>query len=319
MIITEGSKVKPRRAGSRIPRRAGGGVSIRRRLYSLGLPWILPALIVTVGVIYFGIAYTGVASTLSWNGLTPNPPSVGGANYVRILTDPVFWQALEHTVIFFIVVFLAQTALGLVFAVLLHSKVRLGVVYKIIIFVPVVLAPAIMAPVFRQIWGVDGQINWVLGHVGLGFLEQPWLAQSSTALAVIISIQIWEFTGLTFVLYYAAMGQIDQTVIEAARIDGAGNIRTLVSIIWPDVRGTTVALAMLTAIGSLKTFDIPYLVTAGGPNYSTEFLGTYIFRISIPEGHVGYGAAISMVLLVVSLAMAILLQVTGREKKGRVR
>ncbi|MCU1510053.1 MAG: sugar transporter permease [Glaciihabitans sp.] len=317
--MTEASIVKSKRVRSRIPRRTGGGASMRRRLYPLGVPWILPALAMTVGVIYFGIGYTGAASTLSWNGLTPNPPSVGGANYLRILGDPVFWQALEHTVIFFVVVFVAQTALGLIFAVLLHSKVRLAVFYKIIIFVPVVLAPAIMAPVFRQIWGVEGQINWVLGHVGLGFLEQPWLAQSSTSLGVIMSIQIWEFTGLTFVLYYAAMGQIDPAVLEAAHIDGAGNIRTLISIIWPEVRGTTVALAMLTAIGSLKTFDIPYLVTAGGPNYSTEFLGTYIFRISIPAGHVGYGAAISIVLLVVALTMAILLQATGREKKGRIR
>jgi raffinose/stachyose/melibiose transport system permease protein len=315
VVVTRDAGVMSKRVRSRSPRGVGGGASRRRRLSPWGLPWVIPALVVTLGVIYFGIGYTGTASTLSWNGLTPDPPNVGGANYVRMLTDPVFWQALAHTVIFFVVVVVVQTVLGLIFAVLLHSQVRLAVIYKVIIFVPVVLAPAIMAPVFRQVWGPDGQINWVLGHVGLGFLEQPWIAQPSTALAVIISIQIWEFTGLAFVLYFAAMSQIDPSVLEAAHIDGAGNIRTLVSIIWPSVRGTTVALAMLTAIGSLKTFDVPYLVTAGGPNYSTEFLGTYIFRISIPEGHVGYGAAISIVLLLVALIMAILLQTTGREKK----
>ncbi|MCU1441277.1 MAG: sugar transporter permease [Rhodoglobus sp.] len=295
----------------------GGAAAPRRLLQPLGLPWVLPALVFTIGVIYFGVGYTGYASTLDWNGLSPNPPSVGAGNYIRIFQDPVFWQSLQHTVVFFVVGFVIQTALGITFAVLLHSKVKFAVIYKIIIFVPVVLAPAIMAPVFRQFYGANGQFNWLLDHIGLGFLTQPWLAQSSTALGVIIAIQIWQFTGLTFVLYFAAMGQIDTEVLEAARIDGASNLRILVSIIWPGVWGTTVALAMLTAIGSLKTFDIPYLVTIGGPNFSTEFLGTYIYRISIPQAHVGYGSALSVLLLILALTMAILLQSGGREKKGK--
>lgn len=99
-------------------------------------------------------------------------------------------------------------------------------------------------------------------------------------------------------------------------MDGAGLIRTLVSIIWPEMRGTTVALAILGAIGALKTFDVPYLVTIGGPNYATEFLGTYIYRQTIPLDHVGYGAALSIILLVVALVMAVILQWAGRDRKG---
>jgi ABC-type sugar transport system permease subunit len=218
--------------------------------------------------------------------------------------------------VFFLVTFIVQTALGLIFAVLLHSKVRLGVVYKVIIFIPVVLAPAITAPVFRRMFAPDGQFNWVLAHIGLGSLQQPWIGQESTALPVIMAITIWQWTGLTFVLYFAAMGQIDQSVLEAARMDGAGNLRTIVSIIWPGVRGTTLAMAILSAIGALKTFDVPYLVTVGGPNYATEFLGTYIYRKTITQSHVGYGAALSIILLVLALVMAIILQVRGREREG---
>jgi raffinose/stachyose/melibiose transport system permease protein len=119
---------------------------------------------------------------------------------------------------------------------------------------------------------------------------------------------------VTFVLYFAAMGQIEPEILEAARIDGAGNVRTLTSIIWPGVRGTTVALAMLSVIGALKTFDIPYLVTIGGPNYATEFLGTFIYRSAITESKVGYAAALSIFLLVLALGMAILMQYRAREK-----
>jgi raffinose/stachyose/melibiose transport system permease protein len=294
---------------------AGRGAKRRSFLRPSGYLWILPALVLSVGLIYYCVAYTGYISTLEWNGTAPNPKSVGFDNYIRVFQDPVFWAAIQHTLISFVVTFVIQTALGILFAVLLHSRVRLGAVYKVILFVPVVLAPAITAPVFRQIFADDGQFNWLLTHVGLGAFAQPWLAQSSTALLVIMSITIWQWTGLTFILYFAAMGQIDPEVLEAARIDGAGNIRTLVSIIWPGIRGTTVALATLSAIGALKTFDIPYLVTVGGPNFSTEFLGTLIYRQSIPLGDVGYGAALSVMLLLLALTMGIILNLRGREKK----
>src|SRR5206468_6988864 len=98
---------------------------------------------------------------------------------------------------------------------------------------------------------------------------QPWIGQTSTALPVIMAITVWQFTGITFVLYFAAMSQIEPSVLEAARMDGAGNIRTITSIIWPSVRGTTLALAILSAIGVMKTFDIPWLVTTAGPNQAT--------------------------------------------------
>jgi raffinose/stachyose/melibiose transport system permease protein len=286
----------------------------RRRLQAHGLPWILPALVLCVGLIYYCIAYTAVISTWNWDGVDPAPQLVGMRNYVRIFADPIFWATIRHTAVFFVVTFVVQTTLGLVFAVLLHSKVKLAVVYKVIVFIPVVLAPAIMAPVFRRMFAPDGQFNWLLEHIGLGALAQPWIGQESTALPVIMAITVWQWTGLTFVLYFAAMGQIDQSVIEAARMDGAGNLRTLISIIWPGVRGTTLAMGILSAIGALKTFDVPYLVTVGGPNYATEFMGTYIYRKTIAQSHVGYGAALSIILLVLALVMAIILQVRGRER-----
>jgi ABC-type sugar transport system permease subunit len=295
------------------------GAARRRRgvLLPAGLPWILPALVLGGGVIYYCIGYTGYISTLDWDGVSPDPTSVGGGNFARILQNPVFWQAIAHTALFFVVTFVLQTALGFLFALLLHSRIRLAVVYKVIVFVPVVLAPAIMAPVFREIFAPDGQLNWILQHVGLGILAQPWIGQTSTALPVIMAITIWEWTGLTFVLYFAALGQVDQSMLEAARMDGAGNLRTIVSIIWPNLRGTTVALAILSAIGALKTFDVPWLVTIAGPNNATQFLGTYIYQMTVQLDHVGYAAALSVILLVLALVIAIGFQLAGRERGAR--
>lgn len=282
-----------------------------------GFIWIAPALVLSAGLVYFCIAYTLYVSTLDWNGVSPNPVNVGLGNYFRLLQDPVFWLALQHTAFFFVVTFAVQTVLGLLFAVLLHSKVRLASVYKVIIFLPVVLAPAIMAPVFRNLFASNGQFNQILEAVGLGFLTQPWLAQSSTAMFVLVVMNIWHSTGFAFLLYYSAMGQIEPEIIEAARIDGAGNVRVLWHVIVPGVRGTMLALATLAVIGTLKLFDIPYLVTLGGPNYATEFLGTFIYRQTVPLGYVGYGAALSIALLFIALTLSVILNLRAREKRDR--
>jgi raffinose/stachyose/melibiose transport system permease protein len=311
------TSVTSRATGARRPPSGSAPVSRRTRKKGTrpsGLRWILPAFVFVVGLLYYCIIETGYLSTLDWDGTSPTPTPVGMRNYVDIIHDHVFWLALWHTLVFFVVTFTVQTAIGFVFAALFHSKIKLSPLYKIIVFTPVVIAPATMAPTFRQMFAADGQLNWALQHIGLGFVAQPWLAQSSTALPVIMFITVWEFTGVTFVLYYAAMGQIDLDTLDAARVDGAGNIRVLVSIVWPGVRGTTIALAMLSVIGALKTFDVPYLVTIGGPNYATEFLGTYIYRISIRQGHVGYGAALSVMLLVLALVGAFV--VGARARRG---
>jgi ABC-type sugar transport system permease subunit len=175
-----------------------------------------------------------------------------------------------------------------------------------------------MAPVFRQIFGAAGQFNWLLQHVGLGAVAQPWLAQPSTAIFVIMAATIWEWTGLNFILYHAAISQIDREVIEAARLDGVGNVRLLTRVIWPLVRGTTISLLVLSIIGALRTFDLPWLISQGGPDYATEFLGTRIYRETIPLANVGYGAALSILLLflAVTTSIGITVHAARRGRKG---
>lgn len=281
-----------------------------------GLPWILPTFIFVAGVIYYAVGYTVYISTLNWDGLSPRAEAVGAGNYTRMFADPIFWGALENTAVFWVVTFVAQTFLGFTLAVIMHSRVKLVTLHKVIIFIPTVLAPATMAPVFRLFYADDGLPNEILRAVGLGSLAQPWLANADTALPVIMLITIWQWTGLWFILYYAAMSQIDPELLEAARLDRAGNLRTLWYIVWPGCRGTTIALAMLSFIGALKTFDVPYLVTGGGPYHSTEFLGTYIYRIGIRQAHIGYSASISIVLLILAITGAILIGRANRRKVG---
>lgn len=279
----------------------------------IGLPWILPAFVFVVGLIYYSIFYTFNLSALDWNGLDPIKESVGFGNYQHAISDSVFWKAIQNTVLFFIVTFVAQNALGFLFAAILHTKVKLATFHKCLIFIPTILAPATMAPVFRLLFSPHGLLQDISNALHLG-ITVDWLSKPGSALYILMIITVWQFTGMSFILYYAAMSQIDKEMLEAAHIEGASAIRTLISIVFPNCHGTTISLAMLGLIGALKTFDIPYLVTTGGPNHATEFLGTYIYRQGIRQAHLGYAAAISVILLVLAIGGAILMNRVNKEE-----
>ena len=271
-----------------------------------GFFWMLPAFLFLVIIIYYSIFFTFNLSTMDWDGLTPTQKAVGLANFARLFKDKVFWKCIRNTVLYFAITFVVQNMLGFIFAAILHTNVKLATLHKCIIFIPTILAPATMAPVFRLMFSPQGMLQGIFKTLHIP-ITVDWLAKPNTALFVLMAVVVWEFTGMSFILYYAAMSQIDREMIESAHLDGAGNIRTLWSIVAPNCRGTTVSLAMLGVIGALKTFDIPYLITTGGPNHATEFLGTYIYRQGIRQSHLGYAAALSVMLLVLAVIGAFLM------------
>ncbi|MHB8687236.1 MAG: carbohydrate ABC transporter permease [Candidatus Dormibacteraceae bacterium] len=267
--------------------------------------FMVPAIVLIGFVVYYAIAYTIYTSTLDWNGLTPEATSVGLQNYIKLFNDPVFWESLRHMVIYGLAI-PVNMFLGLLFAVLLHTHtVRFKVVYKVIIFIPVILAPAVMAPVFREMLSPDGEVNMLLDTLGLGRFAHAWLADPSTALPALMVIFVWNWTGINFLIYYAGLTVLDPSVFEAARVDGAGNARIFVSLIIPMTKGSSYTLLALSLIGLLKTFDVPYLVTGGGPAHTTEFLGTYLYSQSITNFKIGYGSALTIVMIVLSLVLTV--------------
>ncbi len=277
-----------------------------RRLYHpSNYLFLVPAVVLMGALVYFSLGYTAYLSTLDTNGISPKSEFVGLANFVRVFSDPGFWMAVRNVGIFFLLI-PVQLALGFGFAVVLGSRIKFPTIYKVVIFLPVVLAPAVMAPVFVQMFSPGGQIHALLEALGLGSLAHAWLADPSTAIWVLGLIQIWSGTGFCFVLYLAGLSQIDGSVIEAARMDGAGNLRMVWSILLPMVRQSTVTLVVLSTIGTIKIFDIPQIITQGGPANSTQFLATYIYQQTIKNYAAGYGAALTVVLVIACLGLAML-------------
>lgn len=285
------------------------------RLRPGGLRWIAPGFLLSVGLIYYCIFYTGFLSFFSWQGGMSAMRFVGVSNYVKAFTSSVFWASIWHTLVFFVVVYAVQVVGGVGFAAVLHSKIRFATLYKVIIFLPVVIAPAIMAPAHVQVWSSDGAFNEILRLFGLDWLAQSWIGQSSTSLLVIIVVSCWGAVGFGFLLYFAAMGQIENEILEAARLDGAGNLRVLWSIVLPNVRGTTVSLAILNFISALKLFDNPWLLTQGGPAHSSEFLGTMIYsEVAGQSRNMGYASTLATILLIIALVVSIVISVRNRER-----
>ncbi len=310
---------RPLGSMGRAPHR-GGGANARRRTPLLpgGFRWILPGLIVSVGLIYYSIVYSGYLSFFDWGGGRQRMTPVGIDNYVDAFTDPVFWTAIRNTVIYFVVVFVVQVIGGVLFAAALHSRVFLANVYKIIIVIPVVVAPATLAPAHIQVWQSNGAVNAILESIGLGALAQSWIGQSTTSLLVVVLVGCWGSIGFGFILYYGAMTQVDPEMIEAGRMDGAGNFRILFSLVLPSVRPITISLAILNLITALKLFDNVWLITQGGPANSSAFLGTMIYsETSSSDRNLGYASALSIILLVIAVATSVVVQLRSRERQSK--
>jgi raffinose/stachyose/melibiose transport system permease protein len=308
-IASERSGADVRRSATSDPERRRSedtGTARRRprlRWSPRGFALTVPAIALVFGIVYAGVLYTGYTSTLDWDGISPTPEQVGAGNYREMLGDDVFWATLRHLVVFFLLTIPAQMLLGFLIALLLQTRVRGAVLVKACVFVPVVLAPAVVGTAFRQLLAADGAFNTALEAIGLGSLAHPWLADPATALYAVAAINVWQWTGFSFLLYQAALSQIDDSLLEAARLDGAGVFRSIVSIIAPLLRGTHLTLLVVGCIGSLKTFDLVYVLTGGGPSRSTELLTTYVYSRTVSQFDVGYSAALTMVLLLFSVVL----------------
>jgi len=268
-----------------------------------GYAYTVPALILVGGVVIYGIVLNFVYSTWNWNGISPTHVNVGLGNFQKMLGDPVFWQALGNTATFSVVVVAVQLLLGFFLAILVRTRIKGTGFLRTLLFVPVVLSGAVVATSYRQLLTPDGAVNQLIRFIGFRGFDQAWLADPHTALLAIAAINIWQYTGYSFVIYDAGLGQIDSSIIEAARIDGSSTPQLLRHVIFPLLNGSHLILIVLGLIGGLKTFDLVFLTTGGGPGVSTEFLTTYIYRLAIPQFDAGYASALSIALVVIALIL----------------
>jgi raffinose/stachyose/melibiose transport system permease protein len=280
--------------------------------------YVLPITVLSLLAIYYCIGFTLVSSFTDWDGMSRTMRFIGFKNYVRLFQDRVFFTAIRNNLVFFAGTIFTQAALGLLLAVLLKQKLPGSNVFKAVFFLPISMAPAIIAAIFRIILNPTlGELNNFLRLIHLDFLAVAWLGDPRFALFSIIVVNIFQWMGFSMITYYASLMAIPDDVYEAAIVDGAGFWRALFQITIPMLKSTTNVLIILGIVGSLKTFDIVMLLTKGGPGRSTAFLNTYLYENALNNFKGGYAAAIGMMILVIAFIMSFMqIALAKREKQS---
>lgn len=268
---------------------------------------LVPALVIYAVFALYPMLNVVVLSFQKWDGLSPDRQFVGLANYVAIFTrDPVFWMAFRNTVLWTVMSLIFPPAIGLLLALSLNQKIFGRNSLRAIFYLPVIIAPIAVATMWK--WMYDpffGLFNQLLINWGMQDWIQDWLGNKDIALYSAFVAYIWQTVGFSMVLFLAGLQNVSQTLVEAARIDGAGRWAVFKHVTLPALRPTLTVVLVLSIISSLKAFDIVYGLTGGGPAQSTQMLALWAFTQSMQIFDFGRGSAISVVLLMITMVIVI--------------
>jgi multiple sugar transport system permease protein len=269
--------------------------------FMAGVPTVLHvALVWVTALASIALAFT------SWDGIGFGSIKwVGLDNFKQLFTDnPQFWPAVEHNIIWFVVLILIPTPMGLFLAVQLDKKIRFSRVYQTAFFLPVVVSLAVTGFVWQLVYNPDtGLINSLIGANKPGHYID-WIGNPHLNLWAVLIAASWRHTGYMMILYLAGLKGVDPSLREASSLDGANEWQTFKNVIFPTLRPTNTVVLVVTIIEALRAFDLVFVFNKGAQG--TELLSILITNNIIGESsRIGYGSAIAVVLLVISLAVII--------------
>ncbi|MFK4759460.1 carbohydrate ABC transporter permease [Microbacterium sp. ZW T5_45] len=279
-----------------------------------------PALLVFVGFVIFPVLMAAFYGFFKWNGFGWPTEFVGIDNYVLMLQDQTFRDAVAHNFAIVVLSLVMQGPIAILFALLLNQKIRGRSVIRVLIFAPYVIAEVVVGTGWSLMLQDAGALNSLLEKVGLGFLQSSWIADPAIAMWSLMIIITWKYIGFAVILMLAGMQSIPEELYEAAAIDGAGFWKTQWSITLPLLGPTIRIWAFLSIIGSLQLFDLvniiwgQYIAATAG----TSTMATYMYQNGHLAGNYGFGNAVAVMLFVISLVVALLYQrfVLRRDTEG---
>ncbi len=275
---------------------------------------ILPAFIIYVVFAIFPILQSFYYSLMNWNGFN-EMTFVGLSNFKKLFADPLFWNSVKNNIYVVLASVLGQVPIALFFALLLNRKIRGAKIFRTIGFLPVVLSTVVISLTWSLIYNSrNGLINEVLQSIGLDSLAQNWLGDTKWTMAAVLVVVIWQFVGLYLIIFLAALQNVPTEILEAAKIDGASEWKTTWKITIPMIWDTILVAIILCISGSLKTFDLIYVMTNGGPAHSTDVMALYMFNETFTKLQYGYGSAVSVFIFFFSLILiAIVNKLLGKK------
>jgi raffinose/stachyose/melibiose transport system permease protein len=275
------------------------------------LLFLIPGALLLVVVILVPFVMNIGISFTKWQGVG-DPTWIGLDNYTRLFADGTFWASFQHNLALVVAMAILPTAAGLVIAAALFDVIakrfgpRAASVLRACIYLPQVLPIAIAGIVWSWILAPEnGSLNELLKAIGLGSLQQDWLGDPDLALYTVMGVMVWVQIGFPLVVFMAGLQRVDPQLYEAAELDGAGWWRRFWHITLPQIRPEIHVVLLWCTIAALKVFGAVYVLTKGGPGGATNVPSYFSFTPFFEKTQVGYGAAISTVLTVIILALAL--------------
>lgn len=301
-----------RRGGTPPARPRAGARRARRREGLVGWAFLAPNLVLMIGFLFVPIVLAVQLSFQETRGFG-DPAWVGLENYRTMVEDPDFWRSLANTVLFTAVTVPIELAAGLGLAVLLNSALPARGLLRTLLVLPMVVsgvASAMIAVIL--FYESNGLVNKVLEAMGLG--RVAWQSEGAPAMLSVILVAIWLRLGFNMVIYLAGLQSIEPELYEAARIDGASKWQQLRLITVPLLGPSTFFLLIMNVIASFQVFDVIFVMTGGGPSGATSVLVTYAYRNGFQIREQGYGAALGIVILLITLVFTFVQWRTSRTR-----
>ncbi len=277
--------------------------------------WVLPAFLIYF-VFKLAPMIAGIyLALLNWDGINP-ARFVGVQNFKVMIGDPVIAQALLHNVLYAAGTVVGKITISLFLALLLNQALRARGVYRTVLFLPVVMSFVVVGILWSWIFNAQfGLVNNLLQALHLDFLAADWLGDPKVALYSLMLVDMWKWYGFHMVIFLAGLQQIPNELYESARIDGATRFRQFLSITLPLLQPVMLVNVTLALMGGFNVFDIPYVMTEGGPANSTTVMALDLYREGFQFYKFGYSAAMSYVLLViVTLVAAVQMKLMTRTR-----
>lgn len=288
------------------------GLNMEQKRNLTGWAFLLPAALLIFVFCFYPMVQALILSFQKGTGSAVQP--AGFANYARILKDATFQQCLFNTIFYFVVQVPIMLILALILAQLLNSPDIKGKgIYRTMIFLPCATSLVSYSMIFKSLFANDGLVNRVLSTVGIPTVD--WFQNAWAARWVIVIALIWRWTGYNMVFYLAGLQNIDYSIYEAARIDGASPFQQFVHLTIPLLKPTILLTAIMSTSGTLQLFDESVNLTAGGPGKATMTLTHYIYNISFVETpKFNYAAALSVFILVVVAVLSAIQMKVGDKR-----
>lgn len=271
--------------------------------------FLLPALSVYILIVILPIFASGYISLLKWDGIGERI-FVGAENYIEIFKlDGVFLKSVVNSLMFACCSLFIQLPIALLLALILARGIKGENFFRTVYFIPVIISTMVIGQLWIQIFNNDyGLLNYILKSIGLESMTRMWLADPDTALGAVFVPNVWQYIGYHMLLMYAYAKSIPEEIYEAARIDGASEVITSIKITIPLMKPILQTCAIFALIGSLKVFDLIWIITKGGPLNSTEVPTTWMYTELFLSNNYGTGSAAATFIVVECLLLTIVIQ-----------